>query len=298
MSFITLSREQFEAILPKDFSIVDDSKSKEIIYQFKTENKSIDVRLYSTVDIYAGQTRDIGKDAIRIIFWDNKNNKPIGKGKKILRVEGATTIEQRILQRIMEFLKDARNKSVTNYDYVRSILEHDAIYWMDFASSLLDNLDTYGKLTENQLAYIIGEKNPKGKPTFEARVKEKDPDFFFEGEQEDGQDIQTGQGSIDVPERQDQTDKKKDQKEQSQIEEIVPTRTTIPIGTIPGYDGRLIPTSEYLDWQYPFAEFNPVQSEVLPHREEDANMIIGANTSAGKTCACELIIDWIMGNGV
>ncbi|MFH1863729.1 MAG: hypothetical protein ABIJ85_02335, partial [bacterium] len=178
MSFVTLTKEQFEAILPKDFEVVDDGRAKEIIYQFKSQNPNVVVRLYSTVDIRTGQTRDIGQDAIRIVFWDLKNDHPVGKGKKILRVEAATTIQERILKRIIEFLNTARNQNVIDSEYIRAILNSNAVNWMDFAQSLSDSLEQYGKLTDNQLAYVLGEKNPKGKPTFEARARAKDPDFL------------------------------------------------------------------------------------------------------------------------
>ena len=292
MSFVILTKEQFETILPKDFLIVEDPRSKEIIYQFKSENPNVDIRLYSTVDIRTGQTRDLGIDAIRVIFWDNKNNRSIGKGKKILRTEGATTIEQRILQRIMKFLKTAKAQNIVDFNYVRAILNHDAVNWMEFAQSLLENLKTYGKLTEGQLAYILGEKNPKGKLTFEARIKDKDPEFFYEGDDQDGQNVQEQKEQIIEPEGQDQINEKKDQEIAKKAESIIaPRRFEKPIS---GFDGRLVPTSEYSDWQYPFAEFNPIQSEVLPHKTEDANMIIGANTSAGKTICAEFLMDHVI----
>ena len=161
MAFITLTKEQFEAILPKGFQIVEGEGAKEIIYQFKTANPHVDVRLYSTVDIRTGVTRDKGADAIRIIFWNLKEDRPMGKGKKILRVEAATTIEQRILKRIIEFLNTARTQQVTDWDYARKILEHPAVSWMDFAQSLLDSLDHYGKLTDGQKAYVLGKPTPK-----------------------------------------------------------------------------------------------------------------------------------------
>jgi replicative superfamily II helicase len=52
-----------------------------------------------------------------------------------------------------------------------------------------------------------------------------------------------------------------------------------------------IATINYPDFKYSFPYFNPVQSLVLPKRDNPNNMIIGANTSAGKTIAAELIID-------
>jgi len=332
MSFVTLTKEQFEAILPKDFEVVDDGRAKEIIYQFKSQNPNVVVRLYSTVDIRTGQTRDIGQDAIRIVFWDLKNDHPVGKGKKILRVEAATTIQERILKRIIEFLNTARNQNVIDSEYIRAILNSNAVNWMDFAQSLSDSLEQYGKLTDNQLAYVLGEKNPKGKPTFEARARAKDPDFlekYFQdleeengnGKQENVSDkniapedesaasgkenfkgnerklapVDNGLGPNDVDRTQlvqlssgnpQNTEmcilRNGDSKKESQTVEDL--KDNIP----------LIPTKNYSFWKYPFENFNPVQSQVLPHAGDDKNMVISASTSSGKTICGEFLMDWVM----
>ena len=54
---------------------------------------------------------------------------------------------------------------------------------------------------------------------------------------------------------------------------------------------NLISTSEYPHYIYPFEHFNPVQSLVYHKKDNPNNMIIAANTSAGKTIAAELLID-------
>lgn len=53
---------------------------------------------------------------------------------------------------------------------------------------------------------------------------------------------------------------------------------------------KLISTGDY-PHAYGFDYFNPVQSSVYHHRANPNNMIIAANTSAGKTIAAELLID-------
>ena len=298
MAFVTLTREQFEAILPGDFQTVEDPRANEIIYQFKTENPKVDVRIYSTVDKATGQTRDVGKDAIRVVFWNNLEDRPLGKGKKILRVEAATTIQERILKRIIEFLGTAGAQNVTDWDYARAILEHEAVSWMDFAQSLLDSLETYGKLTDGQKAYVLGEKNPKGKMTFEARVKAKDPDFFVEeSDEKEPREVVEPEGTCKVVEETAEPTGETNLQTDGGIPRVHPEIQPQSIPSPEVKEGGLIPTISYPDWKYPFEFFNPVQSEVYPHRIKDRNMIIGANTSAGKTCACELIMDWILEHG-
>ena len=63
MSFITLSKEQFEAILPERFLVEDIPRVNEVVYSIPTDNSDVAVRIYSTVDKSTGQTRDKGQDA-------------------------------------------------------------------------------------------------------------------------------------------------------------------------------------------------------------------------------------------
>jgi replicative superfamily II helicase len=51
----------------------------------------------------------------------------------------------------------------------------------------------------------------------------------------------------------------------------------------------LIDTKKYKLGKFPFEKFNPVQSRVFEVYDEQANIIIAANTSAGKTEAAEMI---------
>lgn len=176
-NFVILTKAEFEEFLPDNFVTVDIEGCKEVVYEITSSNPNVNVRIYSTVDVRTNQTRDLGMDAIRVIFWDAVNNRPIGKGKKILRVQRRTSIGSRIQQRILEFLGDADNQEAVNFDYVKAVLSHNAVSWMGFANSLLDGLNEYGRLTDGQLAYVLGDKNPKGKPTMEAKVLQADPNF-------------------------------------------------------------------------------------------------------------------------
>lgn len=257
--FVTLTKEEFEEILPEEFEIVDNPMAKEIIYDLNTANPDIAVRIYSSVDERTEKTREIGTDAIRVVFWDRKNGRPVGKGKKILRVEGATTIQERIESRITEFMSGANEQQVIDFDYVRAILEESL--WSDFAESLLQNLNDRGFLSDKQLDYIVGELNPKEKPTFEVYVKRNNPDFF---------------------------EKYLDGLEEAP--EVIKEELTVPPLVVKAADGadiELVPTDGY---PYKFPYFNPVQSATFPHREKDCNVVVGANTSSGKTIAAELIM--------
>lgn len=55
---------------------------------------------------------------------------------------------------------------------------------------------------------------------------------------------------------------------------------------------ELIPTSDFKHGQYPFEFFNPVQSTIYPHIQNDKNAVIAASTSAGKTVIAELFASY------
>lgn len=50
------------------------------------------------------------------------------------------------------------------------------------------------------------------------------------------------------------------------------------------------PTSEFPYLKFKFDLFNPVQSEVLKYYDKDINIVVGSNTSSGKTTIAEMIM--------
>lgn len=301
MSFVTLSKDQFEEYLPNGFEIVSSTYAKEFIYDLQTTNKDINVRVYSSVDIHTKQTRDLGTDAVRVVFWDKLNDRPIGKGKRINRVEGKTTIGERIQSRIQVFMETAHDQTIIDFEYVKAILNSSTVNWIDFAKSLLEGLKKYKSLTGPQLAYVIGENNPKGKPTFEAQVKVKDPNFLNKyldslKEEDDGTDDRRGNSRNDTfPTEKPRIPNIKRQESSFHQSGITGGKSERTYGKdfkkYKGSEVKLISTEGY---PYPFDFFNPVQSLVYPHRKEDKNFIVSASTSSGKTVAAEIIMEEIM----
>lgn len=284
MSFVSVTKEQFESSLPKDFEIIALPNCKEIVYQIPSENPDIKIRIYSSIDIRTNISRDVGSDAIRIVYWDTKNDRPLGKGKKIYRTEGKTTIQERIQSRINDFQAATQDQEIIDFEYVKTILNSDSISQNGFAQSLLESLEKYKRLTDNQLAYVLGEDNPKGRPTMEAQVKIKDPNFLEnylnnleEEKNEITKKIEVIERNPKGNERQDEIHKEENKKNFSELGSKKVE--------------QLISTKSYDLFQYPFQEFNPVQTQVIPYVSKDRNMVISANTSAGKTICAELLID-------
>lgn len=61
---------------------------------------------------------------------------------------------------------------------------------------------------------------------------------------------------------------------------------TIKVGDQP----NLVPTSRFPHAHFPFDNFNVVQSRLIEFYEEDANVIVAASTSAGKTVVSEMML--------
>lgn len=311
--FVTITRQQFESYLPEQFQTLDLPRTFELVYQIETDKKNLAVRIYSSIDKQTNLTRDNGKDAVRLVFWDCLNDKPVGKSSRINRVEGKTTVGERIQAKIAECLSNTKDQNIVDFNYVRAVLEANT--WSPFAESLLENLDKYRKLSDNQLAYVLGETNPKGKNTFEALAKKKNPDFennFYNREVKDegtSIDKKEQQGPDDVRQcdidtlfesPEGETGKGTEQPSihpTANVEKASKEKHQNVLIKSDGTDIQLVPTSKHSYYQYPFESFNPVQSIVYRYKEHNNNILVGANTSAGKTIAAELVIDETLKKG-
>ncbi|BCE03462.1 hypothetical protein [Marinicellulosiphila megalodicopiae] len=60
----------------------------EYVYQFTLRNKSVSIIIYSSIDKKTDRTREVGSDAVRIIFeWKTKEGKKYNKIAKHYRTE-------------------------------------------------------------------------------------------------------------------------------------------------------------------------------------------------------------------
>jgi replicative superfamily II helicase len=278
--FVTLSKQQFESALGElgsPFKEIPLPMCNEYVYDIGTSNKAIFIRIYSTVDKSTGTTRSKGADAIRVVFWDHINDRPVGRSTKILRVEGKTSIIDRIKDRVASFQVSVGEVQIIDFGYVAAILEVNA--WSDFAKSMLEQLKQRGSLSDKQLSYVIGEQSPNGKPTMEARILADNPMFATEYITKSASDYETPIKVTPKPEK-------------PSLGAGIPRQ--MPVIQPPEGPIDLIKTQDYPFWKYPFESFNPVQSQVLPLQAEDKNLVIGANTSAGKTICAEILMDHVL----
>ncbi len=82
------------------------------------------------------------------------------------------------------------------------------------------------------------------------------------------------------------------------VELSAPARGTEPAAVLEEAetDPGLIPVAGY-PYPYPFTHFNPLQSAVFPLAGNGRNIVVSANTSAGKTIAAELVVDDTLARG-
>jgi len=278
MSFVIISKNDFEKNL-NDFTLVDNKFSREYIYEINTTKDNLAVRIYSTIDVSTGLSRDKGKDAIRIVFWDKLNDRPVGKGKKILRVNGKTTVYDRMSEQIKIFIENCSAVNIVDFEYVEKILLSPIFMNNNFVSSLYSGLKKYGRLSDKQLSYVLGTISPNGRSTMEQQVISKDPGFI-------DRYIDSAVIVEDLEIDREVQNVVKCEISNNIIESINPESVD------------LIRTDSYGYRKYPFDVFNPVQSSVLPFQKDDSNIIIGANTSSGKTICAEFLIDDTLERGM
>jgi len=60
---------------------------------------------------------------------------------------------------------------------------------------------------------------------------------------------------------------------------------------------NLVKTSTFPNMGYKFSEFNPFQSQFYPHKDDDKNVVIAAQTGSGKSVIAELCINSSITNG-
>jgi len=282
--YVSLTMRDFEDIfksLGAEASLFDKPGVKEYLFKVKTKHPIISVVVYSSLDKSNQKTRGVGEDAIRLVFWHDKEDHPIGKGKRIYRVTSKESVAARIGKTIKDFLAQAPNISIIDWDYVKAVLKNTIRegFSNGFAQSLLESLEKYKRLTEGQLVYVIGELTPKGKRTMEAQLKWKgwiyDPQF--EDLLEEAESKEKAKPAEPIEESPEDLPRTKT----SQKKYDIPVVSDTP-------EMELAPTAGY---PYKFEKFNPIQTLTFPYRNEDTNVVIGAATSSGKTICAEILMD-------
>jgi replicative superfamily II helicase len=267
MAFTILTKIEFESILTKSgykWEPIETSRCKEYSYLLYTPYEGIGIKIFSSVDKATNVSRAKGSDAIRISLWDIPSSRPLKQWVKVLRVHSATTIDERIQERIKTFIKTASEIKLVDWQYVKEIVDDCAKNGSTFANSLKRSLGRWGSVSDRTIPYILGTTTPTNRPTLEAIYRQR---------------------------------KNKTATHTSHSTTATTTTTNHPMKTtyaIPINPDHRTSTKQYKPWKYPFETFNPIQSQTLPYTTLDCNLVIGANTSAGKTVCAELLMDHVL----
>lgn len=116
MSFVVLDKSDFEEWASLEFSKSNNFTSWEwkiptsgielVICAHLKFPSSFEAHIYTTLD-RDEKTRDIGKDAIRVVLYDSKAGKAVAQFPKVLRTEGGSSVFERLCLRIQDLLEIA-----------------------------------------------------------------------------------------------------------------------------------------------------------------------------------------------
>lgn len=94
-TYTEISKSEMEDLLVHELgfsSVVDVNNAREEIYEYSFSTKSgedLAIRVYSSIDVRTGKSRDSGSDAIRVVLmWkDGSEWRAIGSSKRVHRIQ-------------------------------------------------------------------------------------------------------------------------------------------------------------------------------------------------------------------
>jgi hypothetical protein len=165
----TTTKDEFEALLPPDFEYLFDEWSD--CYQYDVcFDGTVSVRIRTSIK--RDTNRSQGETLYSLSAWHNKQDRSLG-----MNLAQQSPGVKEFVKKLQEFSisKMEQRPKIHFWNYVQMILRY--CDWMEFSRSLLESYEKFGTLTEKQLAWVIGETNPKGKKTMEGRFLDANPGF-------------------------------------------------------------------------------------------------------------------------
>jgi superfamily II RNA helicase len=297
--FTIITKLEFESFLPKDFVVVNNSSSKEIIYDIPSFDERLKIRIYSSIDIRTEDSREIGEDAIRCVLIDLKSTKPIDKGKRTHRM---TNWKERLSEKIEELKTESKSaKFCKTCGSAMQLREtKNGSFWgccrfplctctMSLNGKYRESLASSQDQTKEEKQTI---KCPKCNGVMTKRSGMRGPfygctNFFKTGCKGTRTESEVETYGIGAESEEKinpvsvQTDFKIEAKQEIKKVVDVPSEDN---------DVELIETSKYPHIKFKFEKFNPVQSRVFQYYDQDINLIVAAATSAGKTTIAEMLM--------
>ena len=272
MSFVKVSKAQFTEWADTEFKkggweYKTPVRGKELVIVVPDKDlPALEYFIYTTLTEETKQSRDLGKDAIRIVLFDVKSAKFVTSTKRVNRTEGATTIWERIQNRLEEAQEVARHLSFCRkcgaHEVKRTKRSDNSIFlactgW----PACPDTSTAKAKYPFRHIAVI----EQLVKNIIDPPIQNIDPY------------IRAKKDMDKVLNRARTTNK------------VIVTATQ---GTKLVKEEDNISTTEYPHAIFPFPKFNRIQSTIMKegYWEKDINLVLGTTTSSGKTVAAELFM--------
>lgn len=259
-AYTTFGSQNFQVTRPKN--------GRETVLHHDLKIHGLELHIYTTADPNINDTtRDKGEDAIRIILYDRNAGKIVHQEPKILRVEGKTSVLERLTERTTyckKLAEDYKNNDLfckCEKDRAHTIKRTNTKTGETFYGCSLFPLckdKGFNKLDYAKRKYPL-ELNPFGEtPKTLGTVTPKTEDVI----EKIIQDYKKPTAVNDF--KKWEVDEKKE----------------------------LVPTQNWNYVKYPFNYFNHVQSTVYNSQvwDRDCNVILGTATSSGKTICAEMVI--------
>ena len=288
-----------------EYSIIDDSISKEIIYEIKTEKPNINIKLYSSIDT-SGISRTIGEDAIRCVLIDSISQKPIDKAKRTHRM---TNWRERLKEKIDELKEESKKIVICKSCGSAMVLRtgptgqfYGCLSYPKCKSSmdLLGHFKHKNEPTQTVKENVVCDicNAPMVKRSGRRGEFFGCSNFFKTGCKgtRTVQEVEIYGKGIEETNSEEQLQEVIEEHEEV-LQAIKKQLPKIETPKKPHVDIKLVETSEFPHLKFKFEKFNPVQSEVFQYYKEDVNCVVAAATSAGKTTVAEMFMAHSIANG-
>lgn len=215
----------------------------------------LELRIFTSV--VEGESRDVGKDAIRTVLYDVRAGKPLGKEARINRVEGATTVFERLDEKL-----NGMREQVGKLEYCQKCGSHmvervnkrtqQKFLGCGAWPKCGDQNNQFSRYGLANTAEVFGDKTNAQPQSVLKRYPES---------------IQSSMKALDAYA----------EPEDKKYTELTPENNLIPTAFV-----------SYPKFKFPY--FNPIQSTLINNgwHEADANLVCGTATSTGKSTVAEL----------
>jgi ssDNA-binding Zn-finger/Zn-ribbon topoisomerase 1 len=277
--FVTLNTEQFvswanEVFGEDNYNLTTPKRGRELVIRHDFKIEGLECHVYTTVEPSHDATRGVGEDAIRVQLFDRISSSIAHVEPKVLRVDGDTTVFDRLTQRVESVIKIAMT---------------------------LQKADRFCQCKQNR-AHTRKKTNTKTGETFLGcslfpKCKNKVFDKLDNARTNyplkfnPFADVTSLVSTLTVEAEQKLT------VAMQAVYDIDSTRQTTQFKTWDVLEeADCVPTKTWPHIQYPFEYFNRVQSTCLKSNvwNRDVNLVLGTATSSGKTITAELVISEVL----